>query len=461
MAGNTEANSEESQFLWDQSTQLYFHSSSGFYHDPNAGWYYSSRDGLYYNFEDGNYVLLPLETPKANQCKIDPVQDDPCTSSFQTDETEVHQCIEAVPIEFKSGQAKHRINQAPENSLPPSKWLEDTLIELYLSGYNQAGHAKTDDRDQLTLSANEISDSREPEEGEWIPEGLHGLIDSSEFLLDEGTKLDEENWQAQYGQVIQFGEASLPEFPVVDLWEWEMIIGSRKDENVQVARLVGRLVKRSAKLHPSMPSGGTLLKTAPICEVYLDLVRVTTGQVYKLRSPSSRYLASLPTYNSSNPTKDWGFPELSIDKHNILFKSALNNKPMIAYGGSDCKDSYVLVDQLSASEKWQSCAYRDRAAERRKLHGGFGAGPGQKESVIDNSSGQSFPVSPCTDEAACEALNISFGSGSYARRILEGMGWKEGEALGSSTKGLVEPIQVAGNIGNAGLGWPQGRRQHH
>ena len=69
----------------------------------------------------------------------------------------------------------------------------------------------------------------------------------------------------------------MPEIPVVDLWDWAMVKGPRKDGKGQVARLIGRLVKRSAKVHPSMPSGGGLLKTAPICEVHLDLVRVRTG----------------------------------------------------------------------------------------------------------------------------------------------------------------------------------------
>jgi len=36
----------------------------------------------------------------------------------------------------------------------------------------------------------------------------------------------------------------------------------------------------------------------------------------------------------------------------------------------------------------------------------------------------------------------------------------QGEALGNTTKGLVEPIKAVGNMGNAGLGWPQGRMNH-
>ena len=68
--------------------------------------------------------------------------------------------------------------------------------------------------------------------------------------------------------------------------------------------------------------------------------------------------------------------------------------------------------------------YRDRAAERRTLHGSFGVGPGQKKLVVGDAM-PSSPDSVSMDEAAAEALDMSFGAGSYARRILESMGWKE------------------------------------
>ena len=50
-------------------------------------------------------------------------------------------------------------------------------------------------------------------------------------------------------------------------------------------------------------------------------------------------------------------------------------------------------------------------------------GPGQKKSTVTDDSVPLSDVSP--EEAAGEALNNSFGAGSYARRILESMGWKE------------------------------------
>lgn len=57
------------------------------------------------------------------------------------------------------------------------------------------------------------------------------------------------------------------------------------------------------------------------------------------------------------------------------------------------------------------------------MHGSFGVGPGQKKAAVIDDSVPSSPVS--AEEAAGEALNNSFGVGSYARRMLESMGWKE------------------------------------
>ncbi|ONI08280.1 hypothetical protein PRUPE_5G169300 [Prunus persica] len=454
----TEPGSQDSHnaFVWDESSQLYFHAGSGFYHDPNAGWYYSTRDGLYYKFEDGNYVLLPShQADNLETCETQVTA--PIQRELFAHESECIEIVPQEPIGISGTTECCSSSDVPENPPPTSEWLEDTLIDLYLSGYSNLEANAADDmtvfpETDVEFGSNGNKDSHELNEGELILDDHDAAIKSSENVSDEGVSLDEENWRAQYGQVIQSEEVSIPESSPVSLWDWEMITKPRKDGKGEVARLVGRLVRRSAKLHPSMPSGGGLLKTAPICEVHLDLVRVITGQVYKLRSPSIRYLSSLSTYDSSNPTKDWGFPELSVNTQILaLSKSSGNSESITADGVAVSKDSSLLPGQIY--EKHESYTYRDRAADRRALHGGFGVGPGQKNSLIGDSD--SPPGS--TEEAAAEALNMSFGVGSYARKLLENMGWKEGEALGKSTKGLVEPIQAHSNIGNAGLGWPQGR----
>lgn len=96
---------------------------------------------------------------------------------------------------------------------------------------------------------------------------------------------DEEMWRAQYGQAIQSDKevVVLPDCPVVDLWDWSMVMSTKKNGKGRVCRLVGRLIKKSTKLHPSMPSSRPLLKTAPICEAHLDLVRVRSGSSVYLK----------------------------------------------------------------------------------------------------------------------------------------------------------------------------------
>ncbi|XP_010037533.2 uncharacterized protein LOC104426241 isoform X2 [Eucalyptus grandis] len=466
---------EECSFIWDETSQLYFDARSGFYHDPNAGWYYSGRDGIYYNFENGNYVPLKsdlVDKGDVGGSSVSSLQNKSHShshhgrnnnhSSILRHESEACQQEETIADEASSDNDS-AVHHASEDPQPPSEWLEDTLIELYLAGYsNQAtdaggesGYAMTPpeacDGNDFTLSSPDTNGAYELEEGEWIPEDFPIPSVSNEDALNQDLLQDEEKWLAQYGQVIQSKEEPVLEFPVVDLWDWAVVRGSGKDGKSQVVRLVGRLVKRSAKLHPSMPTGGGFLKTAPICQVRFDLVRVRTGKIYKLRSPSASYLASVTSYDSSNPTKDWGFPELVAGGESVSLSKSTKNSELKRVADME-------PDELLASQKYIGPGYKDRAAARRMLYNGYGVGPGQKNLPSRGDDVGSSGTSVSTEEAAAEALNMSFGAGSFARKVLESMGWKEGEGLGRTVKGSVEPVQAVGNVGSAGLGWPQSSR---
>ncbi|XP_074316825.1 uncharacterized protein LOC141653083 [Silene latifolia] len=219
----------------------------------------------------------------------------------------------------------------------------------------------------------------------------------------------------------------------------------QKDGNDQVARLLGSLVKPSSSLHPSITSHARRFKTAPICRVHLDLVQVRSGQVYKLRSPNVGYLATLSSYDASNPTKGWGFPELSNEE------TGEGRDAKTPFHVSFKQNESSFLDRPSTSKKHKTCIYRDRAAERRTFHKEFG------EAMGDESSDEVAGSSECPEEAAAEALEMSLGAGSYAQKILKNMGWKEGEGLGKSQQGMREPLQGTANKGTAGLGWPFGR----
>ncbi|KAL0726362.1 hypothetical protein Bca4012_022455 [Brassica carinata] len=426
---------------------------SGFYHDPVSGWYYCSKDGLYYKHENGEYVPLDYDESKVS----------PLVNIGRKDSPAQAEVLLSDPGETPLETTGCSNDQGLEHLQRPSSWVEDTLIELYLAGNDRRPRYSAEDNQML--SANGDDDAEELEEGEWIPEEdfdpqednfdqehIHSFDTRSLIFVDVPSR-EEEMWIAQYGQVTQSPEQTLPEIPSVDLWDWKLVSESREADNEQVARLVGRLVRRSANLHPSVASGGTLFKTAPICEARLHLVRVRTGQVYKLQNPSPKYLATLSVYDASNPTKEWGFPDVSTTWQDPVTKrKAKKVKPKTVR-----RLKVKEPDEVNMIEEERSCSYRDRAAERRNLHGGYGVGPGQKGTLVGLEAEEHDTVSE--EDTTAEALELSFGSGSYARRIMGSMGWKEGETLGKNAKGLVEPIQAVGNTGNVGLGFPQRRRR--
>lgn len=74
--------------------------------------------------------------------------------------------------------------------------------------------------------------------------------------------------------------------------------------------------------------------------------------------------------------------------------------------------------------------YRDRAAERRTLHGGFGTGPGQKGLTPQEQEKADAENAAGMDGALRTAsLALPLGKDNVGKRMLEGMGWKEVSVL--------------------------------
>jgi len=70
--------------------------------------------------------------------------------------------------------------------------------------------------------------------------------------------------------------------------------------------------------------------------------------------------------------------------------------------------------------------YRDRAAERRTLHRGFGTGPGQKGMPVhemEKLEAETATEMPTALAKAAKARPL--GSDNIGKRMLQGMGWKE------------------------------------
>ncbi|KAL6847999.1 hypothetical protein ACP4OV_022127 [Aristida adscensionis] len=472
--GESAAEGASAGFVWDADSQLYYHASTGFYHDPVAGWYYSSRDGQYYIYENGNYV--PLTTGLGNESKDEANQDIPESSLAGWEEGETcmarvskdyiwlkKKCVycrnDAIVVLRLIAGLEPAISTGEETLEPPSEWMEETLINLYLSGYSNReasaetshGNTGTNDRSEPGSElGNLTSGSATTSLGDATLQQAEDETETKNTSVHESLGEEEEKWLSQYGQVERVND-DLPMPPSIDLWDWDMV-KNHVNKGLPVTRLVGCLSRGSSQLHPSLPTRGGLLKTAPVREVHLDLVRVSTGKLYRLRNPSRKYLSSLSAYDSSNPTKDWGFPDIHANLDISLHKQSS------AQCESDVAEESSIEGVVSAAsgKEQKTKVYRDRAAERRNLHRGLGIGPGQKQNNIVgfDEYDESNEHMDTMDAASMEMTFNSSGLHS-AKRMMENMGWKEGEPLGRSGKGIVEPIQPTINKHGAGLGWSQ------
>ncbi|XP_075243601.1 RNA-binding protein 5-like [Convolutriloba macropyga] len=86
--------------------------------------------------------------------------------------------------------------------------------------------------------------------------------------------------------------------------------------------------------------------------------------------------------------------------------------------------------------------YRDRAKERREKHGISAPPLREYEKAYSSSSNQPAQSKP----------EEPIGSSNVGNKLMQAMGWKEGEGLGKSKQGITAPIKAAGRESTAGLG---------
>ena len=77
--------------------------------------------------------------------------------------------------------------------------------------------------------------------------------------------------------------------------------------------------------------------------------RITlSGKLYRLRNPSRKYWASLSAYDSSNPTKDWGFPDIYANPDNNSDKqSTACSQSEVAHESSTGEDVSAASSKVS------------------------------------------------------------------------------------------------------------------
>ena len=105
-----------------------------------------------------------------------------------------------------------------------------------------------------------------------------------EFVSDDTPLMDEidasediQSWQDQYGQVVRTNVKTESSLGAINLWYWTICIQKITNMNRDSICLVGQLAANKSTLHPSLQHRNGIIKTSQICEVNLDLVKVSSG----------------------------------------------------------------------------------------------------------------------------------------------------------------------------------------
>uniref|UniRef100_A0A915DVB9 RNA-binding protein 5 n=1 Tax=Ditylenchus dipsaci TaxID=166011 RepID=A0A915DVB9_9BILA len=99
---------------------------------------------------------------------------------------------------------------------------------------------------------------------------------------------------------------------------------------------------------------------------------------------------------------------------------------------------------VSSSCKRNDSAYRDRAKERRSLHGYDPSGlTGAKEAETDVKS---------TEAIAAYKAAVPLDESNIGNKMLKSMGWSEGQGLGRNLQGIVNPVTAEQRVQGVGLG---------
>ncbi|CAM6105758.1 unnamed protein product [Calypogeia fissa] len=396
-----------------------------------------------------------------------------------SEELEEGEWVPDEPLQIVDGNLFIEGDRTVEERMDKDTAATRYLAEPYVDNGDYYG-----DLEDGELEDGEIEDDEVDETSNATGEqGTEGQEDNH---ADSGQNIEEEQWQAQFGQVVREKAKEYHIPGVIDLWDWmivEMEPNSLKLGKV-LKKLVGRITSSVTKL---VSASGGLIRTSAIRAAELDFVKVSSGKIYKLRRPSNKHLSSVGAYDSSNPTKDWGYPALGLSlletsenpSSEIVATdeierraNSLVSKPFVPNTGhwkfqglvSSKKKKgrgipaallatkYLSPEEILLNEQRKQ-KYRDRAAERRNLHGGFGIGPGQKGLTPQDQEKVDAENAAGMEGALRRAsLAPALGRDNVGKRMLEGMGWKEGQTLGVEG-GLVAPIEAQGNDGRAGLGW--------
>lgn len=97
-------------------------------------------------------------------------------------------------------------------------------------------------------------------------------------------------------------------------------------------------------------------------------------------------------------------------------------------------------------------SYRDRAKERRLKYGEADPPPLSKTRERFHKEIEKQSSAAALAAASASVAHTPIGGGNMGNKLLQKMGWKDGQGLGRANQGRTNIIEVESRAGGAGLG---------
>ncbi|XP_023305436.2 RNA-binding protein 5-B [Lucilia cuprina] len=376
--------------------------TSGYYYDPTTGLYYDAHSQYYYNNETGAYLYWDqrkssyvLATPAAAAATIQDVVKQETETEAKTSTAADEEATKKEKKESGSGNKHDKVKVAKKIVKDMEKWAKQL---------NQKKDYTVVATPQPILNNNRTEDTMRPSTSAGISSGYADLGFS--ILEKKTTKLNASN---TFMSPMSLGAAAsnklIPSY------------GSDSDEdNIPPP-------PASAKVSCAASAGDTCEKD------YVDFQKLTC----LLCKRAFQSLEILQKHlKMSNLHKE------NLAKHNLERGLTVQQQQ---------QQQQAEQDSLTAA-----LSYRDRAKERRLKYGESDPPPPNRsrerfEKEINNlTSRQKQKESPA----------MPIGSNNVGNRLLQKMGWSEGQGLGRKNQGRTNIIEANARNTNAGLGTKSG-----
>ncbi|XP_066583294.1 angiogenic factor with G patch and FHA domains 1 [Prorops nasuta] len=382
---------QQTDFVYEETSGLYYDYKSGFYYDATQGLYYDGNSGTYYYYDEVSqkyqfHSQLDLKTNKKSLKKS----------------------------ENKKKKDKRKAIK-PSNSVETSKNAE--LMEI-------SDHEKTEEGECSTSSSEESSSD-------------HNTVVS--------TNTDSENESMQdlakiYPPCMRIivKETSLPKLKIGSLYLVAYTGGSLgregdhsvviSDINVskQHAKFIYNKEKRIYEIIDLGSRNGTYLngKRLSVAKQESEAHEVLHGSI--IHVGSTKLLCHI-----HNGNETCGHCEPGLIQHNSnTEENKISKKSLHKQELKRLKSKFGLEKGDGSNTSQLATGYQDRAYARRKNVGSSNQHLKTQQSSIDTSIAKD---------------NVGF-------KLLSKMGWSEGQSLGKDGDGRTEPVPLSANHNKAGLG---------